>query len=74
LSSTSTDEPSTSGSTSTSSSFGSLEDGTQMSTLIESGNLGSSPIPMPLLNSDASGLRKPVVMDTSTVHIETVSR
>ena len=69
LSSTSADEPSTSGSTSTSSSFGSLENNTQMSAHIGSGNLGSS-----LLNSGVQGLGKSAVLETSTVHIEDVAR
>lgn len=70
LSSTSTDDPSTSGSTSTTSSFASLETGTRMS---EHGNLGSSRRTS-LLNPDIAGVTKPAVMTTSPMHIEDVSQ
>lgn len=69
----SADEPSTSGSTSTSSSFGSLDNNTRMSARNGSGSPGSSPRTS-LLNSDVQGLGKSAVLEASTVHIEDVSR
>jgi hypothetical protein len=63
------DERSTS---STSSSFGSLETGSPHIRSQEDENLGSSPRSS-LLNSDVTGLRKPFVKETSTMHVEGAS-